>query len=354
MNDNNLDVNLFHIKLFLGFITTVILILILKELKNVFIPLFMALLLYFLFNGVVKILNSIGVPRFIILIFLLVFIFIILYGFGLLIYTGASSFIEEFPKYSAKITKLIEDLLLKLKIPIKDVNSFLDKIDWKNAINPSQITSVLSSTLGSFTTFVGYLSLVLIYLMFMLAGRDSLRDKITKSFSSIRATQIRKMVDSIEDQVQHYLVIKTFVSILTASISAIILLTARIDFILFSALLIFVLNYIPNFGSIIATLFPILITFLNYGLSIRLLLVAIGLILTQFIIGNIVEPKITGKNLDLSPIIILLSLIFWAWIWGVVGMVLAVPLTSAIKIVLSEIDSLKPIAELISSDKSNK
>ena len=77
---------------------------------------------------------------------------------------------------------------------------------------------------------------------------------------------------------------------------------------------------------------------------------ALGLILTQFIIGNIVEPKITGKNLNLSPIVILISLIFWGWTWGIVGMILAVPLTSALKIIFEHIDVLKPIANLISAE----
>ncbi|MCP5108816.1 MAG: AI-2E family transporter, partial [bacterium] len=80
------------------------------------------------------------------------------------------------------------------------------------------------------------------------------------------------------------------------------------------------------------------------------LLVFIGLILTQFIIGNVVEPRITGKSLNLSPIVILISLIFWGYMWGVVGMILAVPLTSAIKIFFENIPTLKPIADIISAD----
>ena len=123
----------------------------------------------------------------------------------------------------------------------------------------------------------------------------------------------------------------------------------RLDFVIFSALLIFILNFIPNIGSFIATLFPILIGLINYGFSLRVLLVATGLVLTQFIIGNIIEPKITGKNLNLSPIVILISLIFWGWTWGIVGMILAVPLTSAVKIIFEHIEVLKPIANLISS-----
>lgn len=174
--------------------------------------------------------------------------------------------------------------------------------------------------------------------------------RITKAFEPPRADKIRYVIDSIEDQVQHYLLIKTFVSALTAVIAGVIIFSGRFDFVIFSALLIFVLNFIPNFGSIVATLFPILIGFLKFGFSLRVVLVAVGLMVTQFVIGNIIEPMITGKSLNLSPIVILIALIFWGYIWGIVGMMLAVPLMSAIKIFLENIPDLKPLADLISAE----
>jgi predicted PurR-regulated permease PerM len=184
----------------------------------------------------------------------------------------------------------------------------------------------------------------------MLAGRNSLILRIHKSFSQRKADQILYTINSIENQVQHYLLIKTFVSILTAIISGVILYIGGFDFVLFSALLIFVLNYIPNFGSIVATTFPVIIGLINDGFSLKVALVAAGLIMTQMIIGNIIEPRITGRNLNISPIVILLSLIFWGYVWGIIGMMLAVPLTSAIKIIFSQIEGLKPIASMISAE----
>ncbi|MCP4217643.1 MAG: AI-2E family transporter, partial [bacterium] len=118
----------------------------------------------------------------------------------------------------------------------------------------------------------------------------------------------------------------------------------------FAGLLVFILNFIPSFGSVIATLFPLTIGFLQYGFSGRVLLVGVGLMVTQFVIGNVIEPRITGKSLNLSPIVILISLIFWGYVWGVVGMMLAVPLTSSLKIVFEHIPTLKPISQLISAD----
>ena len=347
MTSDNKD--LFFIKTFTGFIVFVIILLILKELKNIFIPLFMSLLLYFLFNGVVKKLNK-KVPKTIVLSFLLIFIFIVFYFFGVLIIAGVTSFIDKFPAYSDKIIEMIKNLFAQLKIPISEVDNYINNFDWTNSINTSYITSLVSSTFGSIASYVGNLILVLLFLMFMLAGRSSLMGRVNKAFTEKKADDIKFIINSIENQVQHYLLIKIFVSFITALIGGIIIFLGQLDFIIFSAILIFLLNFIPNVGSFIATLFPILIGLIKYGFSIRVVLVALGLILTQFIIGNIVEPKITGKNLNLSPIVILISLIFWGWTWGIVGMILAVPLTSALKIIFEHIDVLKPIANLISAE----
>lgn len=345
VNENKETSDLTQIKIFIGFIAAVIVVIIFKELKYIFIPLCVALLLYFFFNGVVKRLLKLKVPKFFVLFFLLVFIFIMFYFLGVLIYSGVSSFIDKFPAYSDMITETVSNLFAQLNL-----NKYIENIDWTKSIDTSAVTKILSTTFGSFATFIGNLLLVLIFLMFMLAGRTALTGRITKAFDPDRADKIKYVINSIEDQVQHYLLIKTFVSFLTAAIGGIILVAGRFDFVIFSALLIFVLNFIPNFGSVIATLFPILIGILKFGFSLRVLLVAVGLMVTQFVIGNIVEPMMTGKSLKLSPIVILISLIFWGYVWGVVGMILAVPLTSAVKIFFENIPGLKPIAEIISSE----
>lgn len=342
--------HLYAVKLFTGFITAVILVIILQELRTIFIPLFMSVLLYFLFNGVVQRLIRLKIPRGVVLVFLLIFIFILFYFLGALLFSSASAFVKKFPAYSQKVLEVLTGLSEQLKIPISDVNNYIDKIDWVKSIDTSQVTTLISGTFGSFAAFLGNLVMVLIFLMFMLAGRNSMGERLYKAFKHERADKLKGMVDSIEDQVQHYLLIKTFMSLLTGLICGILLFIGRFDFVIFSALFIFVLNYIPTFGSIIGTALPIVIGFLQYGFSLRVLLVGIGLMLTQFVIGNIIEPKFTGKSLNLSPIVILIALIFWGYIWGAVGMMLAVPLTSAMKIMFQNIPDLKPLAELISSD----
>ncbi len=312
----------------------------------------MAVAFIFLFNGVVQRLIKMGVPKPIVLVFLLAFIFMLFYFLGAMIFASASSFSVKFPVYEKKVTEMFLSIIDQLKITQGEVSNYIDSINWTEAIEKytSTLTKVLTRTFGSFAKFIGNLILVLVFLMFLLAGRTSLTDRVKKAFKGERGDKLKRIINSIEDQVQHYLLIKTMISLLTGVVSGLILFFFGIDFVILAALLIFVLNFIPNFGSVIATAFPVLVGIVQYGFTWRVLFVTIGLMGAQFVIGNIIEPKITGKSLDLSPIVILISLIFWGYVWGVIGMILAVPLTATIKIAFENIPSLKPFAELISSD----
>lgn len=334
----------------LAFIACVFLFFILLELRTVFIPFFIALFLYFLLNATVRKLEHWRIPKALIMIGVLAVIFVALYLGGLLLFSGASSFIDNFPAYSARITRLIKDVLANLKLPLIDVKQYVAGIDWGNIFKPAQITSLVSGTIGTFTSFIGNMLLVLLLLMFMLGEKVPMVSRIARTLSPAQADDLLCMVAAIESRIQHYLFIKTLMSVATAAMAALILVVGRVDFVIFSALLVFFLNYIPTFGSLLSTIFPALITFLRYGFGLHFVLVTVGLMVMQFVMGNVIEPQIMGKRMDLSPIVILISLIFWGWLWGVVGMFLAVPITSAIKIVFDSIPGLKPLAAAMSGE----
>jgi AI-2 transport protein TqsA len=340
---------LYFLKAIFAFIAAVVLVFVLRELRTIFIPFSIALFLYILLNTAVNKLRQWKLPKALILIGVLVVIFVCLYLCGLLLFTGASSFIENFPTYSEKITHLGKSVLANLKLPIIDVHRYMANINWDKIFNPAQLTSLVSGTLGSFTSFIGNLLLVLLLLMFMLGEKVPMVTRVARTLSPERADEFLCIVTAIDARVQHYLFIKTLMSVATAALAALILLIGRVDFVIFTALLVFFLNYIPTFGSLLSTVFPVLITFLKFGFGLRLVLVGASLMVMQFIMGNVIEPHVMGKSLNLSPIIILLSLIFWGWLWGVIGMFLAVPITSALKIIMESIPTLRPVAAALSS-----
>ena len=162
--------------------------------------------------------------------------------------------------------------------------------------------------------------------------------------------QVRKLLRKISDDVRKYVTIKLIASLSTGILSYIFLMIVGVDFAAFWALLIFMLNFIPTIGSIIATIFPALITLVQFDTLGPFFLVAGGLTGIQVLIGNILEPKFTGSSLNLSPTIILLNLSLWGVIWGIPGMFLCVPFLVISMIVFSNLPQTRAIAVLLSSD----
>jgi predicted PurR-regulated permease PerM len=139
------------------------------------------------------------------------------------------------------------------------------------------------------------------------------------------------------------------INLMVGAVTVIVLLLFGVDFAFFIGVLTFFMNYIPNFGALLATVFPVVVSLLQFeSFGLTLILTAV-LVVIHNIIGNFIEPKMMGSNLHLSPLAVLLSLIFWGWLWGVWGAVLAIPVISLIKIVCENIKPLRPIAILISS-----
>jgi len=218
---------------------------------------------------------------------------------------------------------------------------------WIDAIQLSSITAALTSGLGSFISFVTTTFLVLLFMLFILASSGELGDKVRNAFPEQYADWMAAVLKTVDSQVRQYLVTKTLVSLGTGLLTWVVLMFLGVDFPLVFGFIAFILNYIPNIGSTIAVLFPFALSLLQFDSLSVPLGVILGLGGTQLMMGNVVEPRIMGYSLNLSPLLILVSLIFWGWLWGMWGMVLAVPMMAAIKIVLENLEPMKPLATLM-------
>ena len=336
----------------LGFICAVVMVLALKELKTIFIPLIFAVLLSIVLNPALKIMGKFKIPTAVSLTVLVLVVFLIFYLMGLVVYSGVASFTKGFPKYEANLQHTLETTLEKINLPMDEFQNYFKSINWQENLKKISIGSTISSTLGSFATFLGYVILILIFTLFLLSGQLNIASKLNKAFLSERARQISSIMRDIQKSVQTYLITKIFVSVMTAIVGVIFIVIFGVDFPIMAGVLFFALNFIPNIGSVVATLFPILICFVEYGYSWKVPGLAVCLVGTQMVFGNVIEPLLMGRGLNLSPLIVILSLIFWGWVWGIVGMVLAVPLTATLIIVCEHIESLKPLAILMSGAKT--
>ncbi|MFQ6109622.1 MAG: AI-2E family transporter [Candidatus Aminicenantales bacterium] len=317
---------------------------VLRLAKPVLFPFFLAIFLSFVLSPILDFLTRLGIPKVISIIFILIVSFFVIYLLGILFYSSGKAFASEFPKYGQKISSILSSLQERLKLS----GSGRDPLYWVNQLDINKIGSILLSAIGPFFSFLSNLFLIFVFLVFILAGRGKTKEKIRSSFSTSRSVKIIDVIHKIDSQIQKYLAIKTVVSLFTGAMATVVLIIFGVDFAIVFGFLTFLLNYIPTIGSIIATALPLTIAAFQFQTLWPAFWILIILSGIQITIGNFIEPRLMGKGLGLSPLVVLFSLFFWGWLWGIPGMILAVPIAAIIKIVCSNISSLAFVAALMS------
>jgi predicted PurR-regulated permease PerM len=321
---------------------------ILQTLQSILLPFFIAIILSFVFEPVFAWLKKKKMPTALAIFVILLMIIIITNIASVFIYTSVNTFSNEFPRYEEKFRNMTESVALQLKIPPEDVNKFKEGLKFTNLLKQGSITSALTSI---FTGFLGVFSdfvLILFYIIFILSEMGSIKRRIEKAFSSQRAKSISSLISEIFTDVRKYISRKTLINLIQGFTFGFILWLFNVDFYFIWGFLCFLSHYIPNIGSFISTILPGLTAILQFDNIVTPIIIIVLLIVVQNIIGNVVEPKYLGDQLDLSPLLLLVSLIFWGYVWGIVGMILSVPIMIMIKIILSKFDNTKPIAILMS------
>lgn len=238
---------------------------------------------------------------------------------------------DNFSMYEAKLTRVVE-------LISNFVSRFGITLDQEYALSRVKDLPIFSYVQGAASTAVGLLvdiSLVLVFLIFLVSSPPNSE----KKRSSLGL--------EIDAKVRGYIITKVATSLMTSILVWMVYAILGLEMALMFTLVCFLLCFIPTIGPLIATILPLPIALVQYETPLPILLVIAIPALIQILIGNIVEPKLLGKGLDLHPITILLSLVFWALIWGIAGAFLAVPITAVLKIVLNKIPLTKKIAELL-------
>jgi AI-2 transport protein TqsA len=316
-----------------------------RQAKPILFPFFLAVLLSFILAPVLDFLTRLKIPRAVSIILLLIMTFVILYLLGILFYESGKGFASEFPKYGDKLRAGVE--YIENRFHMTGVK--WDPLNWVATLDVNKLGSLVLSSLGPFFSFLSNLFLVLIFLIFILAGKGKVETKVETAFSRANAVRIRRMIHNINGQIQRYLAIKTISNLVSAALTALILTLFGLNFAFLFGFLAFVLNYIPTLGSIMATALPMLIAAFQFPTLWPAFWIGVLMTVIQNVMGNFVEPKLMGRGLDLSPLVVLFALFFWGWLWGIAGMILAVPIVAVVKIVCNNIPALKFIAVLMSS-----
>ena len=299
--------------------------------RTVLIPFVLALFLRFLITPLIDFqINKLRVHRYVAIpvsIFVVVYFFIV---FIPPVFNSIKSFLENASDYQDRVILLV-DFILKWIQRKFDIAIDIDLIE--DSLRNLPFLNWASDLLGHTAHFFESLFIILIILLFLIIG-ETKKEK----------TQTWKTIDH---SIKKYISAKVLVSFSTAVIFGLIYWALNLELAIIFATLTFFLTFIPIFGAIIAVVLPIPVAFIQYTTPMPIVLIILIPLIVKIIIGDFIEPKIIGSALNLHPVTIVLALIFWGLLWGIIGVLLAAPITAIIKISFEQFDTTKPIARLL-------
>jgi len=357
-------------KFFITILGLVVIALVLKELSHIFIPFVIAVLLYFVFSPFNAWLSKNKIPMFAITILDIAITLILIFVVGKVIVDSFSQFAAGLPFYGQKLSKMIRDISISWGATDKfftefSFNQILAKLDMQNLAG-----GIFSSTFS----LLGSVLFVLFFFVFVLSGNKTIYEAIKNRYvfkkvspelkkmkkdlkkneltideeklldkfqheRESRELQLESTFKKITEQIQRYIITKIGINLAAGIITTIVLSILGVDYPVVWGLFVFLFNFIPTIGSAAALVFPVLFTLVQFDSVSFMVLVLALMAIIQTLAFNVAEPMILGKRLNLNPLLILISVLVWGYIWGVVGMLLSVPLTAIIKIIISNSNS---------------
>jgi len=315
-----------------------------KAASTIVVPVLFALFLAVICSSPVSWLVGKGLSAWLaILVVILVIIGVSSFVTGFL---GASvtDFVRNSPRYATALEQRFSGIYQWLDGRGIDT----DKIDVLGDVDANMVIGYTATVLNSLKDVLANGFLIIVTAVFMLLEASSFPKKLGEILDDPNRSM--PQFEKITDEIKRYLAFKTWICLSTGIIATVLCIAVGVDYPFLWGALAFLLNYIPTIGSFIAAIPPVLLAFVQYGFT-RALIVGIGYVVLNLVIGNFVEPRVMGKGLGLSTLVVFLSLIFWGWVFGPAGMILSVPLTMMTKIVLESREDTKWIAILLGSPK---
>jgi AI-2 transport protein TqsA len=333
----------------------------LREAQNFFLPVLLAFFVATVSYPITCGLTKRRVPRWLAVLITVLVDFAFIAGVVVLGYVLLQDLQTKWnTKYAAQLYQQVregsEGLSVKLEsMGVQDAKEKIQTSVENNLANLQQIRfekiwDLGTGVLGQVVGFFGAAFIFIILTVFMLTEAQSFGRRL-EAISLAHGPNFVKMLDATRD-IQRYLAIKTFASLVTGLLAGLLCWGAGLDFFILWGILAFALNFIPVIGSVVAGVPPVILALLASGFP-SALLVAGGYLLINNLIGNFLEPIFVGRRLGVSILVVVISVLFWGWVWGPLGMLLAVPLTMILKIVLLGSPDFRWIGVAISSDNGS-
>lgn len=302
--------------------------------RSVLIPFVLALFFAYGLGPVIEIQTQrLRVPRPLAVLMTLLLGVFLLSLVGALISTSVTQLSANADVYQKQIELTVEKLATS-PLVAELAPDFAGELDFRKLIPTEQLAAALVGTTNAIVDLLSKGLIVLIFLFFLLSGE-----------SAVRSRGVRL---DVETQIRRYLLVQGALSAGTGILVGGILTVLGVPLAMVFGLFAFLLNFIPSIGSIIATLLPLPVVLMNPEISPTVAILAIGLPgLVQFGVGNVLSPKVLGDSLELHPVTILLALMIWGALWGIVGMLLATPITAVLRMLLDRMELTRPVASLM-------
>ena len=298
----------------------------LKMAGPLLVPFLLAVFIAMIVSPLLAWLKSFRVPS----VLAILMVVLLLLGVGLIlgavIGSSLTDFRQEVPAYSQKLSAMSERAQQWLSLRGFEI----DAQQWQNSFDPGEVMKLVGSTLASFGNVMTNAVMILLTVIFILTENIGFGEKLRLARGKgVSAEWLSKFSGSVHS----YLAIKAAISAGTGVIIFIWLTILGVDYAVLWGLLAFLLNFVPTVGSFIAAVPAVLLALVQLGALYAGLSLG-GFIVVNLVMGNVIEPRLMGKGLDLSPLVVFVSLVLWGWVLGPVGMLLSIPLTIMIKIAL--------------------
>jgi predicted PurR-regulated permease PerM len=311
--------------------------------RSVFIPVLIAAFLAYFMDPLVALLRRLKVP---------VVVGVIIAGlvflgastvFSYILYDNTLEFARRVPSYQRAFVAMLTDAVERFQYLTDD----FFELRILEEIKRIQIGPLILSTVSSIANLVADFLLVFLFSLLILASKYSLTRKFLRSFPRKEAKRLVMVLVHIDKDLRKYVGIKSFVSMIIGASSGIALALFQVEFAIVLGFLTFVLNFIPYLGSLVAVIIPVLIALVQFASIGKALWILLVLVILQNLVAQVLEPNLVGSGLKITIPVVFFALFFWGWFWGAPGVLLAIPLTTSIKIILEDVPSLRPVAMLL-------
>lgn len=327
-----------------GIITFILAVGALKIGKPILLPAVFSIFLALLLVPVIRVMQRIKIPLGIAAFLSLSLVVLVVFMLADIIQVSITDFVAKLPSYQQRIDARLDplwDQLIEWNVIEDDENDPMIQL-----VSAKTIAGYLGTGMASFFSFASKLIIVFFITLFLLTESLRFKEKVIRAYG--KKTIIPESIREIGRDIQRYIFLKTVISFATGTLVYVVLTAFGLDFALLWAFLTFCLNFIPTFGSIVSTIPPVGLAAIQFDDSLWpmvMILACLGTI--QILVGNLLDPRVMGKGLRLSTLVVFLSIVFFGWLWGFAGMIVAVPIMVSIKVIISHQEGLQHVNILL-------